>query len=336
MTRIARCLPVLSVALLSGCYITNQSALAPAGIQAERIRNLWLIFLAVLTLVYLTVLTAAILAARRGRSRPAQATDQASNHTAARGIALAVGISAAILIGLLVTDLAVGRAVASFHADEGALTIEVTGHQWWWEITYEDSVPERLLTTSNEIHIPVGVPVLIKTESTDVVHSFWLPNLMGKRDNTPGYTGMVWLRADKPGIYEGQCAEFCGHQHAKMRLTVVAESPARFAQWYESQRMPARPPSDSVTARGLEVFLAAPCVMCHTIRGTPAGGRMGPDLTHIGSQLTLGAGSLPNTRGHLAAWISDSQRIKPGNFMPPIMLEPADLHALLTYLESLK
>jgi cytochrome c oxidase subunit 2 len=147
---------------------------------------------------------------------------------------------------------------------------------------------------------------------------------------------MLWLRADRPGVYEGQCAEYCGHQHARMRLTVIAHSPADFARWYEQSRLPAPPPADSLTQRGLEVFLGGSCIMCHTIRGTLAGGNVGPELTHFAARRTIGAGAAPNTRGHLAAWILDPQRIKPGNLMPPNPLASADLQALLAYLETLR
>jgi cytochrome c oxidase subunit 2 len=320
----------------SGCYLSNHNVLVPEGVQAERIRNLFLVFVTVLTVVYIAVVIAAVIATRRGRRRASPLEDEATNTRANRTVAIATGVTVVILLGLMAADFATGRAVAGYRGNEGAMTIQVIGHQWWWEIVYEDSVPERRITTSNEIHLPVGRPVLIKTDSRDVNHSVWLPNIAGKRDNLPGYTGMLWLRVDRPGIYTGQCAEFCGHQHAKMRLTLVAHSPEDFSKWYQAQRLPAAEPTDSTRLRGQEVFLAAPCVMCHTIRGTPAGARLGPDLTHIGSQLTIGAGSLPNTRGHLASWIVDSQRIKPGNRMPPIALNPNDLNALVHYLESLK
>ncbi len=328
------------VALLplpSGCYLSNHNVLAADGIQADRIRNLFLVFAVVLTVVYIVVVIAAVILTRRGRRRDTALDDTATNSKANRGVAIATAVTATILLGLMAADFATGRAVGAYRANEReALTIQVIGHQWWWEIIYEDSIAERRISTSNEIHVPVGRPILIKNESRDVIHSFWIPNIGGKRDNLPGYTSMLWLRADRPGVYVGQCAEFCGHQHAKMRLLLIAHTPQDFSKWYEAQRLPAAQPSDSTRLRGQEVFLAGSCVMCHSIRGTPAGARLGPDLTHIASQLTIGAGSLPNTREHLASWIVDSQRIKPGNRMPPIVLDQNDLNALLHYLESLK
>ena len=190
--------------------------------------------------------------------------------------------------------------------------------------------------TANEIHVPVGRPVVIELRATDVIHSFWVPNLGVKRDMIPGEETSIWFQADTAGVYRGQCAEFCGYQHAKMAFEVVAEPPERFAAWLIRQRDTASTPADSVAARGQEVFLATSCVMCHAIGGTPAGSRIGPNLTHLASRRTIGAGSLPNTRGNLGGWIVDPQRIKPGARMPPNSLEPDDLQALLVYLERLE
>ncbi|HEX2079509.1 MAG TPA: c-type cytochrome, partial [Longimicrobium sp.] len=161
-------------------------------------------------------------------------------------------------------------------------------------------------------------------------------SLHGKLDLIPGYTGTTYVRADEPGVFMGRCAEYCGLQHARMDLRVIAESPARFAAWYEGQLRTARPPSDSVQQAGQQVFLSKGCVMCHTVRGTPANSRVGPDLTHLASRMTLAAGTLPNTRGHLGGWVVDPQRIKPGARMPPNPLAASELHALLDYLQSLK
>jgi cytochrome c oxidase subunit 2 len=169
-----------------------------------------------------------------------------------------------------------------------------------------------------------------------VIHSFWVPNLAGKKDLIPGYTQSMWFQADTAGDYRAQCAEFCGLQHAKMALHVIAESPADYRRWVESQRAPAKSPTDSVADRGREVFLTGQCAMCHAITGTSAGSRNGPDLTHLASRRTIAAGTLPNTRGALAGWIVDPQRVKPGTHMPPNQLSPPDLDALLTYLQSLK
>jgi len=216
------------------------------------------------------------------------------------------------------------------------LTVEVTGHQWWWEFRYLDTIPSNWLSTSNELHIPVGRPVQVVLQSNDVIHSFWIPELHGKQDLIPGHKNTTWLRADKPGVWKARCAEFCGIQHAKMAFDVVAESPAQFAQWYVRQLASALPPTDSSAKHGYDVFVQRTCIMCHSINGTEAGSNVGPELTHIASRPSLAAGSLPNTRVNLTRWILNPQLIKPGVRMPPNALSPADMTALLDYLETLK
>jgi cytochrome c oxidase subunit 2 len=172
--------------------------------------------------------------------------------------------------------------------------------------------------------------------SRDVIHSFWAPNLSGKKDLIPGKATETWFQADTPGVYRAQCAEFCGHQHAKMALFVVAEPMDRFLAWLESQRHAATPPSDSTAKKGEQVFMAGSCALCHQISGTPAAAHLGPDLTHLASRLTIAAGTLPNTRDYRAGWIIDPQAIKPGTLMPATQLTPDELTALLAYLETLK
>jgi cytochrome c oxidase subunit 2 len=251
-----------------------------------------------------------------------------------RIVSFATAVTALTLFAFLVFDFSTGRALTS--TVKPSVAIEVTGHQWWWEVTYYHDIPNKRVTTANEIHIPVGSPVLIRLNSQDVIHSFWAPDLNGKRDLIPGKESSLWLQADTPGVYRGQCAEFCGYQHAKMAFVIVADRPADFQRWYAAQADTAKTPTDSLTSRGQEVFLTSPCVMCHAIHGTPAGATLGPDLTHIASRRYIGAGSLPNTRGNLAGWILDAQGIKPGARMPPNSLAPADLQALLAYLGTLK
>ncbi len=316
------------------------SALDAAGPQAGRIEDLWWIFFWVCTAVFVLVV-AALLAAvlRRRRQDQRRLSDEAGGTGSERGLVRAVGgataVAAILLIGLLIASVATGRAVGSL-APPGALTLEVVGHQWWWEINYEDPMPSRRFTTANEIHIPVGRPIRIKTRSSDVIHSFWVPNLHGKRDLIPGHPSETWLQADRAGVFRGPCAEFCGAQHANMALVVVAEPPAAYESWRAAQLQTAPPPATALQSRGKAVFLALPCPACHTIAGTQAGGKIGPDLTHLASRQTLAAGTLPNTRGHLAGWVLDPQTQKPGNKMPAVALQPDDLQALLAYLESLR
>jgi len=244
-----------------------------------------------------------------------------------RSVSAAVALTVVILIGLLVASVWTGRIVSSLHASS-AVSIAITGHQWWWEIQYEDAIPSRRVVTANEFHIPVGRPVVVKVTSRDVIHSFWVPNLQGKRDLIPGYTTALWLQADRAGVFRGQCAEFCGLGHAHMALDVVAESDNDFERWLDGMRAPAPSPTDDGVRRGYDVFMRARCAGCHTIRGTEAAGQVAPELTHIATRSTLGAGRLANTREHLAGWIRDPQASKPGNQMPPNPLSGQDLDAL--------
>jgi cytochrome c oxidase subunit 2 len=250
-------------------------------------------------------------------------------------VGVAVGLTVVTLIALLVASVWAGRSVASLRA-ESALSIDVAGHQWWWEIQYEDAVASRRVMSANEIHIPTNRPVVLKVTSRDVIHSFWVPNLQGKRDLIPGYTTALWLQASRSGVFRGQCAEFCGMQHAHMAFDVVAESEEEFARWLDAVRQPGRDPPDATARKGRDVFMQTRCAVCHTIRGSDAAGQTAPDLTHIASRRTLGAGSLPNTPDNLANWIRDPQRVKPGNQMPPNLLADDDLHALVAYLETLR
>jgi cytochrome c oxidase subunit 2 len=234
-----------------------------------------------------------------------------------------------------VHSLTTGRALASLPA-KNALTIEVTGLQWWWGVEYADTAPSRRVVTANEIHVPVGVPVQIIARSHDVIHSFWVPNLHGKKDLIPGHTTATWFQADTAGLYRGQCAEFCGHQHAKMALWVIAEPREAFEKWYAGQLETPAPPSEPIARAGRDVFLSKTCAMCHSIGGTLAGSHVGPDLTHVASRRSIAAGTLANTRANLASWIIDPQAIKPGSRMPATTLSSSELNALVSYLETLK
>ena len=248
----------------------------------------------------------------------------------------AMVVTVLLLFVLLFGDIFTGRAVHGFSNTSNQITIRVTGHQWWWALEYVDPTPSNTVTTANEIHIPVGRPIQIELNSTDVIHSFWVPSLHGKKDLVPGHRTTIWLQADRPGTYWGQCAEYCGLQHALMRLVVVAEPEDVFDAWLKGQRQSAAEPATDSEKHGQQVFLSTTCVMCHTITGTIAGGRVGPDLTHLASRSILAAGAIPNARGHLAGWIADPQTIKPGAKMPQNPLPPEDLRDLVDYLEALK
>ena len=314
----------------------NQSVLSPAGVQASLIHTLWLLMLTVCVAVFATVLVALLVGVIRGaRNRSKEESALPSESTLTRGVGVAVVLTIVTLVALLVASVWTGRTVGSLQASS-AITIAITGHQWWWEVEYEDAVPSRRVVTANELHIPTNRPVVLKVTSRDVIHSFWVPNLQGKRDLIPGYTTAIWLQADRSGVFRGQCAEFCGMQHAHMALDVVAESDQDFEAWLDAVRQPGRDPVESTPRRGRDIFMQTRCAGCHAVRGTDAAAQIAPDLTHIATRSTLGAGTLPNTPENLAAWIRDPQRVKPGNQMPPNPLTDDDLQALVAYLETLR
>lgn len=234
----------------------------------------------------------------------------------------------------LVWTMVTLAAVSGPPANTG-LTLDVTGHQWWWEVTYLSSDPSQVFTTANEIHIPVGTRVLVRLHGADVIHSFWVPQLSGKTDTIPGQTNLGWLQADHPGRYRGQCSEYCGAQHAHMGLEVVADDAATFRAWRAQQVQPAPEPQADNQRRGL-ALVEYRCGACHTVRGTQAGARSGPDLTHIASRGMIAAGMLPNNPGTLSGWIENAAHIKAGSLMPDQQLQSDDLRDVVSYLESLR
>jgi cytochrome c oxidase subunit 2 len=317
-----------------------QDALRPAGVQADHIGSLWNLTLGLCTLVFVLVLAACLYAVWRAPRAGADTEPDLSSLAGPerrtwRIIKWATGAATAGLLVLLVGDVLTSRALARLPLRD-AVNIELVGHQWWWEARYRDADPSREFSTANELHIPVGRPVIVTLRSNDVIHSLWIPNLQGKKDLIPGRTATLRLRADRAGTYRGQCAEFCGLEHAMMALLVEAEPNERYEAWAAQQRQPAAAPGDPVAQRGHDVFLAKSCVMCHTIAGTTANAKLGPDLTHLAGRRTIASGMFPNNRGHLAGWIADPQSLKPGVNMPANALAPDDLQALLAYLETLK
>ena len=311
------------------------SAFAAQG-QAGLIMGwLWNPMFAMAVVTFVLVIGALALALFRRRAADEASLEPGRQRSLARVVGVAVGATSLVLFVCLGLDIAVGRAITA-NPGKQAPQIRVTGHQWWWEVHYRDSVAQRWVTTANEIHVPVGQTVAIELRSTDVIHSFWPPSLTGKRDLIPGNENTLWLRADSSGVFRGQCAEYCGHQHAKMAFEVIAEPADSFARWLAAQRDTAKTPTSPMTQRGQEVFLGSTCVMCHAIGGTPAGSRVGPDLTHVASRRTIAAGTLRNTPGNLTGWIADPQAFKPGAKMPPSELSSAELAALVAYLETLR
>jgi cytochrome c oxidase subunit 2 len=232
-------------------------------------------------------------------------------------------------------SLRAGRAVEKGRGGN-EVQVEITGHQWWWEIRYPGKRPDETAITANELHVPVGRTVRVTLSSADVIHSFWAPELNGKTDLIPGRSAAQTFRIERAGIYPGRCAEFCGYQHAHMAFLVIAEPEEKFDAWLAAQRSPATDPASPPEERGRAVFVGYRCALCHTVRGTGAGGTNGPDLTHFGSRRTIAAATLDNAVGPLGGWIADPQGIKPGNHMPPSGLPASDLLALIAYLRSLR
>jgi cytochrome c oxidase subunit 2 len=314
-----------------------QSALHPAGPAAAEIAWLWWVMLLAFGGVFALVLALTIVAVV---GRPVPPPVSAATGTAGgersppfgrTGFIVAGGVLLPIVILTPLYLLSLNTS-AALQTSPGVLTVRVIGRMWWWEIRY----PDHGVVTANEIYIPAGQRVRLELASADVIHSFWVPRLQGKRDLIPGMNTEFWIEAFEPGVYRGQCAEYCGTQHANMSLLVIALPQREFDAWLAERSAPRSPPATQDQRRGLAIFLSAGCSQCHTIGNTSATGNVGPDLTHVGSRRTLGAAMLPNTRGNLAGWITDPQAIKPGIKMPRSYLRADDLMVLVRYLESLQ
>ena len=292
--------------------------------------------ISIVVILVVTALVVAGILARRSRGSPTDEPPPARAGASGLGwLYVGLPITVVALVISLVWTVAVLAKINS-PAGKPAVTIEVTGHQWWWEVRYLGDQPSQTFTTANEIHIPVGEPVLVRLASADVIHSFWAPALTGKTDTVPGRVNIAWLQASRPGVYRGQCTEYCGLEHAHMALYVIAESPAAFAAWRAHEAAPAAPPSTTSPTAGGEALFQARCGVCHTVRGGEAGGVLGPDLTHLMSRQTIASGTLPNTPETLAGWISDPQALKPGSMMPATNLSGPELNAVSAYVETLK
>jgi cytochrome c oxidase subunit 2 len=328
---------VASFAMARAAGAASSSALDPAGPQANHIADLWWMFFWITASIYTLVIAAMLITLRR---RNTGASDQliGPNPKVERGAMIAVStcvaITAVILFILMLADLFTGRALHG--RESNPLSVTVTGHQWWWQIQYNDGSPSNWVTTANELHIPAGRMIEFDLRSPDVIHSFWFPNLNGKKDLVPGHPTRAVFRADRPGMYLGQCAEFCGLQHAHMRLTLIAEEPEKFSEWYKAQQQTPSEPSGDDEKRGKQLFLTTSCMLCHTVQGTTSAATVGPDLTHVASRRMIGAGTLTNGPTALAQWITNPQHFKPGVKMPQNNFQPDDLQKLVAYLNSLK
>lgn len=317
------------VLAVAGCGGNRQSTLAPASHASRDIATLWWAMLGVAGVVAAVVLALLLVAVVRRHGERRGGGDRRATMLVLLG-----GMVAPILVlaGLFAAVLRILPVTSAPAAGRSPLTIDVVGKQWFWVARYEGTSA----VVANELHIPVGVRVRVRVSTADVIHSFWVPELNRKIDMLPGKTNSILLRGDRVGVFRGQCAEFCGLQHAHMSFLVSVDSRAGFRSWLAAQARPRDPPATPLERRGEHVFLTRACAGCHTIRGTPARGRLGPDLTHLASRSTLAALRLPNAPGHLAGWILDPQHAKPGAKMPGLDLSGPQVEALLAYLEHLR
>ncbi len=313
--------------------MSDLSIFSDATDAAARVTRLTWFMIILAAVVYAAVMAVMVVAMRRNRRRDVgrvDLSDPGSQWVVVGGLIMPTIVLAAVLVAALGT---MGRD----RNPRPALTIHVTGHQWWWEARYEFAdLPDRF-DTANEIHVPVGVPVELALTTKDVIHSFWVPQLQGKIDLIPGDTNHLRLVVKRAGTYGGICSEFCGAEHAKMGMVVVAEDSSTFRQWARQQLADGAAPTDSLAAEGKQLFESGPCALCHAVRGTSANATVGPDLTHVASRSTIAAGTLPNTPGNLEAWIANAQSIKPGALMPTLsVFSGRQLRAVAQYVAGLK
>ncbi len=298
--------------------------------EAQHIAGLWWLMVVLASAVFVIVtglVVVALLRRRRGVDVGSGPQDSRRDHRF-------------ILVGGLFVPTAILAVVAVFTVRtmndilpaSGVVHIHVAGEQWWWRVDY----PDLGVTTANEVHVPVGERVDITLTSDNVIHSFWVPQLNGKADLIPGQTNHLSFTATEAGTYRGQCAEFCGLQHAHMAFLVIAEPPRTFEEWASGQRQPAPAPTDPLAAQGAHILVTTSCAGCHTVAGTSATGTLGPDLTHVGSRTTLASDTLPNDAYGMARWLAHTQLVKPGALMPQLDLSDQEVRALAAYLESLR
>jgi cytochrome c oxidase subunit 2 len=320
------------IGLPSGVSAAPLQYLTGAGTKATPVVALtWAMLIVAVSVI--VIISALVIAGYVRRPRlslqPGEQSDVGSPQTGLNWIFIGVGISCVALLATVVWTVLVLADVET-PGIRPAVTLEITGRQWFWEVRYLSPNPAQIFTTANEIHIPAGEPVRLKLIGGDVIHSFWVPQLAGKMDAIPGQTNETWFEAAAPGVYRGQCTEYCGVQHAHMGIMVIADAPAKFRKWWERQLLsPTQGPSD-----GAQLF-EAHCGGCHTVRGTDAAGTKGPDLSHFMTRSTIAAGFLPNNGPNLARWVSDPQSVKPGSLMPTPEISGADLKSVDAYLQTL-
>ena len=323
--------------LLTGCQRT-QSTLYPEGPAADKIAHLsWLMLILFLAItVGMWILLTWAMSRRRGTLEEHEPVDVGGGQGWVAWGGLAFPTAVLCVLFILGLKLMASFPVHDVHHHDLHPEIAIIGRQWWWEVQYLGATAQQF-TTANEIHIPVGQPVDIELRSLDVIHSFWVPSLHGKVDLIPGHPNFIRIQADHPGVYSGTCAEYCGAQHAHMRLVVVAQQPSDYEAWVQGQRQSAAEPTTEEARRGEQTFMAGPCSNCHQVRGTRAGGRIAPDLTHIASRLNIAANSYPNNDAYLEAWITHAQSLKPGAAMPNLtQFNGQQLRDVVAYLRQLR
>jgi len=327
--------------LLSGCEGAS-STMLPVTTSGVVISNLmWIVFgvAAVVFVVVETLLVISILKFRHKQKDPLQKADlpeQVEGNqffetlwTMAPAIVLAIIFALTVVALQTVINPPQDGSTAITNAN--MLNIRVTGHQWWWQFDY----PNLKITTADEFHIPVNTVVMVSVQSADVIHSFWVPQFGGKIDVIPGHLNYTWFKATKTGVYNGQCSEYCGEEHAEMKFLVMVDTPEDYQTWVKSQQaLPQDVLGDAAT--GKQIVLTGVCSGCHTIRGTSAVGKIGPDLTHLASRKIFSGGVLENTPDNLKKWLTDPSAVKPGTIMPKLSLSPDDITSLIAYLETLK
>lgn len=322
---------LLSAVLLGGCD-NRATFLDPSGPAAKKESDIFWFILVVATVIFVIVTAVLIYSIIRYRERP-DAPEPRQIHGNTQIEIIWTALPSLVLFGVLGFTI---WTMANLAEPASASTMHVTarGHQWWWEFNYNDQSP--MVVTGDELHVPVGTVVHVDLRSDNVIHSFWVPDLVGKTDVIPGHNNSLWFTADRPGTYRGECAEYCGTQHANMDFIVVADPPAQFAAWLQGQEAAAMAPSTDAQTRGQQNFLHLGCIACHSINGVSARANIGPNLTHFGSRQLIAGGVLSNTDQNLATWLRDTQTVKPGNDMVIPQLQQSQIDDLVAYLESLK
>ena len=323
----------VAIVAIGGCTQTftgPSSIFRPESEFASDLAGLFIYIIIIATVVFAIVAAGMAYVLIRFRRRPGDSIPRQVHGNLKLELAWTI-VPALILVAIVVPTIDLNFKYQA-PPPEGSLVINVTGHQWWWEFEY----PEFGIVTANEIHIPVGRTVVFNLGSADVIHSFWIPRLGGKRDAVPGRTNVIFLNARTPGNYGGQCAEFCGTSHANMLFRVIAEPEGTFERWAESEAAGAVVANDEAARQGAALFAQSQCVVCHTIRGTSAAGKIGPDLTHVGGRGTLAAGLIENNAENLAGWLKNPQEVKPGTLMPNLFLSDVQIDSYVAFLRSLK